>query len=37
MTSGFLHPGDPVLFMKVGMHAKEDLSSIIAREAKGNR
>ena len=34
MTSGFLHPGDPVLFMKVGMHAQEDLSSIISRKQK---
>jgi hypothetical protein len=32
MTSGFLHPGDPVLFMKVGTHAREDLSKIIERK-----
>lgn len=34
MTSGFLHPGDPVLFMKVGTHAREELSEIIDRKQR---
>jgi hypothetical protein len=32
--SDIIHPGAPILFMKIGTHAQEDLEKIIARKIK---
>lgn len=32
--SDIIHPGQPILYMKIGVHAREPLDSIIARKLK---
>jgi hypothetical protein len=34
MSEILLHPGQPILYMKIGVHAREPLDSIVARKLK---